>query len=111
MLNNITRLQQQQHQHQQLEQQQKKIASSVNLAKVSSVYDPNNNNGWFDSLKNDRDRDILKGMYKTGFEKPVTFYTTGDPTTAVVLSCESEKGNSYLTNTSSFCLFQRSKSS
>jgi len=60
VLNNITRLQQQQHQHQQLEQQQKKIASSVNLAKVSSVYDPNNNNGWFDGLKNDRDRDILK---------------------------------------------------
>jgi len=45
VLNNITRLQQQQQQQQQLEQQ-KKISSA-------KVYDPNNNNGWFDSHKSD----------------------------------------------------------
>jgi len=73
VLNNITRLQQQQQQQQQLEQQQKKIASSANLAaKVSAVYDPNNNNGWFDALKNDRDRDVLKvdGLGGTGQNSP-----------------------------------------
>ena len=69
VLNNITKLQQQQQQHQQFEQQQKKIASSAtNHAK--GPYDPNNNNGWFNGLKNDCD--ILKadGLSVTGQNSP-----------------------------------------